>query len=104
VEYTLPVVLHILRVDSGDKVMDTLLGLSLSPTYYGMQVDKTCYVSEVVEFCCFTQHPLCNSCDKKKYCGQRNCLQLFVCLKTSVVPAAPIGNILPHSPLIYEYI
>ena len=103
-EYILPVVLHILRDDSSDKGLDTLLVLSSSPTYYGMQADKTCYVSEVVEFCSFTQHPACNSCDKKKCCAQRNGLRLFVSLKTSVVPAAHIGNIFPHSPLIYEYI
>ena len=80
-EYILPVVLHILRDDSGDKGLDTLLVLSSSPAYYGMQADKSCYVSEVVEFCGFTQHPPCNSCNNKKCCGQRNCLWLFVRLK-----------------------
>ena len=39
VEYTLPVVLHIFRVDSDEKGLDTLLFLSLSPAYHWMHAD-----------------------------------------------------------------
>ena len=74
-EYTLPVVLHIfrvdsddrkielcggggihslvvpliLRVDSDDKGLYTLLVLSSPPAYHGMQADEICDVSGVLE-------------------------------------------------------
>ena len=50
VEYTLPVVLHILRVDSDDKGTGYAACVSSSPAYHGMQADKICDVS-VLELC-----------------------------------------------------
>jgi hypothetical protein len=42
VEYTLAVILHILRLTGTTKGLDTLMALSLSPSCHGMQADKAC--------------------------------------------------------------